>query len=58
MYEIYYETQPLYMERDASGTGLGAALLQTVSGTSCPRDKAPDISILRLITFASKIQQH
>ena len=29
-------------------------LLQTRNGTSCPIDKAPDNSILRSITFASK----
>ena len=37
-----------------SGVGLGAALLQTRHGTSCPRDKAPDNSILRPIAFVGK----
>ena len=48
------ETQPLYLETDVSGMRLGAALLQTISGRSCPTDKAPDNSILRTITFSSK----
>ena len=45
--KFYYETQPLYLETDASRVRLGAALLQTRSGTRYPRDKAPDNSILR-----------
>ena len=43
--EFYGETQLMYLEIDASGTR---------SGTSCPRDKAADNSILRPITFANK----
>ena len=38
---------------DASGVGLGACLLQTSTGTSCPRDMAADNSILRPLAFAS-----
>ena len=41
---------------DASGVGLGDALLQTRSGTSCPRDKASDNSILSPITFVSTVK--
>ena len=52
--KFYDETQPLYLETDASRVRLSAALLQTGSGKSCPRDKAPDNSTLRPITFASK----
>ena len=52
--KFYNESQPLYLETDASGVGLGAALLQTRKGTSCPRDEAPDNSILRPIAFMSK----
>ena len=39
---------------DASGIGLGASLLQTRGGTTCPEDIAPDNTILRPITVASK----
>ena len=53
--KFYYETQPLYLETDASGVGLGAALLQTGSDTCCPREKAPNKRILRPIAFGSKI---
>ena len=52
--KFYDETQPLYLETDASGVRLGAALQQSRSGTSCQGDKVPDNSILRPITFASK----
>ena len=54
MDEIYDKTQLLYIDTDASGIWLGAALLQTWDGTKCPRGIAPDNSILRLIAFASK----
>ena len=52
--EFYDETKPLYKETDAFGVGLGAALLQTRSNTSCHKDKALDNIILRLIAFTSK----
>ena len=52
--KFYDETQPLYLETDASGVRLGTVLLQTRSGTSCSNDKAPYNSILRPIMFASK----
>ena len=38
--KFYDETQLLYLETDAFGIGLGAAILQTRSRTSCPRDKS------------------
>ena len=41
-------------EMDASRVGLGPTLLQTRNSTSCPKDEAPDNSILRPIEFTSK----
>ena len=52
--KFYDETKPLYLKTDASGVGLGAALLQTTNGTSCPKDKVPDNSICQPTTFVSK----
>ena len=52
--KFYDETKPLYLETDACGIGLGVTLLQTIDGTTCPRDTAPDNTLLRPITFASK----
>ena len=52
--KFYDETKPLYIKTDASGIGLGAALLQTRSNTSCHRNEAPNNNILRPIAFASK----
>ena len=49
------ETELLNRETDASGAGLGAALLQTRSNTCYPRDKAPDNSILTPSAFYSKV---
>ena len=39
---------------DVSGVGLGASLLQTRNGVSCPRDMVPDNNILRPTAFTSK----
>ena len=52
--KFYYETKPLYIETYASGVGLRAALLQTRSSTSCPRDETADNNILRPIAFVNK----
>ena len=51
---FYDETKPLYVKTDSSGIGLGSALFQTRDGMTCPKDTAPDNTILRPIMFASK----
>ena len=43
-----------FIETDASGVGLGAAVLQLRDNTACQRDVVPDNASLRPITFASK----
>ena len=52
--KFYNKTKPLYLETDMSGIGLGATLLQTRDGTTCPKDIALDNTFLRPIIFASK----
>ena len=51
--KFYDDIKPLYLEIDASGVGLGAALLQTSEGTTCQKDTVPDNTILCPIAFAS-----
>ena len=51
--KFYNETKPLYLETDASGIGLITTLLQTIDGMTCPRDTAPQNTILEPITSAS-----
>ena len=36
--KFYDDTKPLYLETDASGVDLGAALLQLHNNTACQRD--------------------
>ena len=48
------ETQPLFLEIDASEIRLRAGKLHTRSCKSCPRDKTLDNNIHRPIMFASK----
>ena len=50
----YNETKPLYLETDASGIRLSAALLQTRDGTSCSKDSALDNTILQPMAFMGK----
>ena len=52
--KFYNDTKPLYLETDASGVGLGAALLQTWEGTTCQKDTVPDNTVLCPIAFVSK----
>ena len=52
--KFYDETKPLYLKTDESSIGLGVALLQTRDGTTCPKDIAPENTIPRPITSASK----
>ena len=52
--KFYNNTKPLYLERDTSRVGLGAALLQTWEGTTCQKDMVPGNTILHPIAFVSK----
>ena len=52
--KFYDDTKPLYLKTDASGIGLGAALLQLRESTTCQTHMAPDNTILCPIAFASK----
>ena len=52
--KFYDDTKLLYLETDASGISLGAALLQLRDNTNCPKDTALDNTILHPIAFASK----
>ena len=52
--KFYDQTKLLYIETDASGVGLGAALLLNGDNMSCQRDEVPDNNILTPIAFANK----
>ena len=52
--KFYCDTKALYLETDASGVSLRAALLQLCDNTICQKGMAPDNTILCLIAFASK----
>ena len=51
--KFYDETKPLYLESDALWIGLGATLLQTRDGTTCPKDIAPGPSHLQSKSLTS-----
>ena len=52
--KFYDDTKPLYLETDASGVSLGAALLQLCNNMTYQKGLAPDNTILCPIAFASK----
>ena len=51
---FYDDTKLLYLETNASGVGLGAALLQLYDKTKCQKDVVPENTILHPIVFGSK----
>ena len=55
--KFYDGTQPMYLQTDASGVGLGAALLQARNDMRCPRDKAPNKRHTQTHCLASKASQ-
>ena len=52
--KFYDDTKLLYLETDASGVGLGAAILQLRDNTTCQTHVAPNNTIICPIAFASK----
>ena len=52
--KFYNDTKVLYLKTDASGVGLGAALLQSHDNTTCQKDRVPDKAVFCPIAFASK----
>ena len=52
--KLYDDTKLLYLETDASGVSLGAALLQLHDNTACQKGIAPDNTVLHPIAFARK----
>ena len=51
---FYNEKEQLYIERDVSGVGLVASLLQVRDGILFQKSKTTDDTALQLIAFASK----
>ena len=52
--KFYDDTKLLYLKTDASGIGLGAALLQCRDNTVCQKGTVSDNTILQPIAFVSK----
>ena len=52
--KFYDDTKLLYLETDALGVGLSAALLQISKGTTCQKDIGPNNTILCPFMFANK----
>ena len=52
--KFYDDAKPLYLETDASGVGLEAALLQLCHNMVCQKGIAPDNITLHPIAFAGK----
>ena len=52
--KFYDKTKPHYLETDASGVILGAALPQICNNKACQKGMAPDNTILCPTAFASK----
>ena len=52
--KLYDNSKPLYLEIDASGIGLGAALLQLHDNMVCQKGVAPQNIALCPIAFTSK----
>ena len=52
--KFYNDAKSLYLETDASGVSLGAALLQLCKNIVCPKGIAPDNITFYPIAFASK----
>ena len=52
--KFYNEKEQLYLETDTLGVGLRTGLLQVRDVMHCPKDTAPENTILISITFTSK----
>ena len=53
--KFYDETSQPYLETDECVVGLVAGLLQIKARVNCPLYETPDITMLRLTAFATKI---
>ena len=53
--KFYNEKEPLYLETNASGVGLGEGILWVTDGIQFPKDVTPDNTALCPVAFLSKI---